>query len=114
MSLTARWVALLVAVAACGWLVARAPIATDIAAFLPGPATPEQRLLAEQLRDGIAARLLLIGVSVPDAASSERPPVSRQDSRAGCARIRISRSSRAAMPRTSSAIACGCSRRVIC
>ena len=70
MSLIGRWVALLVAVAVCGWLVARAPIATDIAAFLPGPATPEQRLLAEQLRDGIAARLVLIGVSVPDESQS--------------------------------------------
>src|SRR2546429_4844227 len=70
MSLRARWLALLAAVAVCGWLVARAPIATDIAAFLPGPATPEQRLLAEQLRDGIAARLVLIGVSVPDAAQA--------------------------------------------
>jgi len=70
MSLIGRWVALVAVVAVCGWLVARAPIATDIAAFLPGPATPEQRLLAEQLRDGIAARLVLIGVSVPDEAQS--------------------------------------------
>ncbi|HTT09983.1 MAG TPA: MMPL family transporter [Burkholderiaceae bacterium] len=72
MSLIVRWLALLVALAACAWVVARAPIATDIAAFLPGPATPEQRLLAEQLRDGIAARLVLIGVSVPDEAQSEK------------------------------------------
>src|SRR5262249_43252472 len=65
-----RWLALLVAIAVSAWIVARAPIATDIAAFLPGPATPEQRLLAEQLRDGIAARLILVGVTVPDAAQS--------------------------------------------
>ena len=68
LSLAARWAALLAAIAVCGWIVARAPIATDIAAFLPGPATPEQRLLAEQLKDGIAARLVLIGVAVPDEA----------------------------------------------
>lgn len=66
-----RWIALAVAMGLCAWLVARAPISTDIAAFLPGPATPEQQLLAEQLRDGIAARLVLIGVSVPDAAQSQ-------------------------------------------
>jgi len=71
MSVIRRWLVLLAAVVVCGWLVARAPIATDIAAFLPGPATPEQRLLAEQLRDGIAARLVLIGVSVPDAAQAQ-------------------------------------------
>ena len=71
MSVTRRWLVLLAAVVVCGWLVARAPIATDIAAFLPGPATPEQRLLAEQLRDGIAARLVLIGVSVADAAQAQ-------------------------------------------
>src|SRR5215468_6900060 len=71
MSQISRWSALLIAAAVCGWLVARAPIATDIAAFLPGPATPEQRLLAEQLRDGIAARLVLIGVTVSDEAQSE-------------------------------------------
>ncbi len=69
-SLVGRWVALLAAAAACAWIVARAPIATDIAAFLPGPATPEQRLLAEQLKDGIAARLMLIGIAVPDEAAS--------------------------------------------
>jgi predicted exporter len=70
MSQIARWALLLVTLAVCAWLVKRAPIATDIAAFLPGPATPEQRLLAEQLRDGIAARLVLIGVSVPDTAQA--------------------------------------------
>lgn len=68
--LLARWAVLGVAIAACAVIVARAPIATDIAAFLPGPATPEQRLLADQLKDGIAARLMLIGVAVPDEAKS--------------------------------------------
>ena len=71
MSLLGRWVALLAAIAICGSIVVRAHIATDIAAFLPGPATPEQQLLAEQLRDGIAARIVLIGVAVSDESQSE-------------------------------------------
>lgn len=50
-------------------VVSRATISTDITAFLPGPATRAQALLAEQLRDGVAARLMLIGIDLGDAAS---------------------------------------------
>ncbi|MBA2412550.1 MAG: MMPL family transporter [Burkholderiaceae bacterium] len=66
-----RWGAWLLGVALCATLVARAAVVTDITAFLPGPATREQALLAEQLRDGVAARVILIGV---EAASAERAP----------------------------------------
>jgi predicted exporter len=45
-------------------VVGRASISTDITAFLPGPATRAQALLAEQLRDGVAARLMLIGIDL--------------------------------------------------
>jgi predicted exporter len=65
-----RWIAGAIALAACAWLVSRASIVTDITAFLPGPATPQQRLLAEQLRDGVAARLVLVGIDAPGAAAS--------------------------------------------
>lgn len=69
-----RWVAGAIAAAVvaalCAWLVARTPIVTDITAFLPGPATAQQRLLAEQLRDGVAARIVLIGIEAPSAADA--------------------------------------------
>lgn len=56
---------------ALAWaVVGRATISTDITAFLPGPATRAQALLAEQLRDGVAARLMLIGIEVGAPASN--------------------------------------------
>jgi len=45
-------------------VVGRTTISTDITAFLPGPATRAQAVLAEQLRDGVAARLMLIGIDL--------------------------------------------------
>jgi len=53
------WVLLLTC---CGWIANRTAVVTDITGFLPGPATRAQALLATQLRDGVAARLVLIGV----------------------------------------------------
>ena len=63
----ARWGTWLLGVIVCAIVVYRATIVTDITAFLPGPATPEQALLAEQLRDGVAARVILIGIEAPSA-----------------------------------------------
>ena len=62
-----RWSTWLLVTIACGWLVARATIVTDITAFLPGPATREQALLAQQLRDGVSARVMLLGIEASDA-----------------------------------------------
>ncbi|MEP6608064.1 MAG: MMPL family transporter [Burkholderiaceae bacterium] len=70
-----RWGSWLLGVLVCGIIVARAQIVTDITAFLPGPATREQAILAEQLRDGVAARLILIGIEAPSgqtAAAAQR------------------------------------------
>lgn len=53
------WLALLVA---CGLVVARTPFTTDLSAFLPRSPSPVQELLVEQLRDGVASRLMLIGI----------------------------------------------------
>lgn len=53
----------LVALALAGWLVARAPFLTDMSVFLPQRPTPEQRLLVQNLTEGVAARLLLAAVS---------------------------------------------------
>src|SRR5688572_512434 len=66
-----RWGTWLLGVLVCGLIVARTTIVTDITAFLPGPATREQAMLAEQLRDGVAARVILIGIEAPNAEQSE-------------------------------------------
>jgi predicted exporter len=82
MRAAARWLAWAAAMAACAFAIARAPVVTDIGAFLPGPATAEQRLLAEQLREGVAARLILIGIT------AERAPQAAAAARALAARLR--------------------------
>ena len=66
-----RWGAWLLGVIVCGVVVARTTIVTDITAFLPGPATREQAMLAEQLRDGVAARVILIGIKAATAEQAE-------------------------------------------
>lgn len=80
-----RWGAWLLGVLVCAVIVARTTIVTDITAFLPGPATREQALLAEQLRDGVAARVMLIGI---EAASAEQAPAAAKRSRQMAAALR--------------------------
>jgi len=60
----ARWpiAAWLVFIGFCVFVVSRIQIGADLNAFLPGTPTPAQRLLTEQLRDGIVSRLILIGI----------------------------------------------------
>jgi predicted exporter len=60
----ALWLALLLASA---WQIARTPVSADITAFLPPSVSRTQQLLIDQLRDGVASRLLLIGVEGDDA-----------------------------------------------
>lgn len=52
----------LLTLATSAWLISRTPIAADLTAFLPESATPNQRLLIDQLRDGVASRLILIAL----------------------------------------------------
>lgn len=66
-----RWLAWAIFIAVCVLMVSRTRISTDITAFLPGPATRAQALLAEQLRDGVAARVMLIGIEAPAAAGAD-------------------------------------------
>ena len=80
-----RWGAWLLGVVVCGVIVARATIVTDITAFLPGPATHEQAMLAEQLRDGVAARVILIGI---EAAAAEQVQAAAQRSQQIAATLR--------------------------
>ncbi len=63
-ALIALWLALLLASA---WQIARTPVSADITAFLPPSVSRTQQLLIDQLRDGVASRLLLIGIEGDEA-----------------------------------------------
>ncbi len=69
----ALWLAFLLG---CGALISRTQFTTDLSAFLPRTPTPEQQLLMDQLRDGLAARLILVGIEGADAPTRSR--LSRQ------------------------------------
>ena len=56
----AVWLALVVVCA--GWLYRNLSIGTDLTVFLPPSTNPAQRMLVSQLRDGVASRLILIGL----------------------------------------------------
>lgn len=57
----------LLTLAACAWrLHSGLVVTTDLGAFLPPAATRAQQVLIGQLREGAAARLLLIGIDGPD------------------------------------------------
>jgi predicted exporter len=56
-------IAWLLVLTACGaWLYRNLSLTTDLSAFLPPSATPAQRILLGQLRDGATSRLVLIGL----------------------------------------------------
>jgi predicted exporter len=55
----AGWLGL---VLACAFVVSRITITTDVSALLPRFPTPLQRVLVEQLREGVVTRLILIGI----------------------------------------------------
>lgn len=60
----------LAALAFAAWVVfARTTISADLTGFLPRSATPTQQLLVEQLRDGVASRLVLFGIEGDDEAA---------------------------------------------
>ena len=53
-------------------IVARARFSADLSAFLPRVPSPTQRLLVDQLQNGLAAHLILIGIEGGDAAQRAR------------------------------------------
>ena len=53
------WIAFLTA---CALLASRARFTTDLSAFLPSSPTPAQRVLVDQLREGVVSQLLLVGL----------------------------------------------------
>lgn len=58
--------------ALCLAVIARTQFTTDLSAFLPRSPTPEQKLLMDQLREGLASRLILVGIEGADAATRAR------------------------------------------
>ncbi len=60
------WLAFMLA---CGIIISRSQFTADLSAFLPRSPTPAQQLLIEQLRDGLASRLILVGIEGTDAAT---------------------------------------------
>jgi predicted exporter len=55
----ALWIAL---VALSAWQLSGTRIVADLGAFLPPSATPSQRVLLEQMRSGVASRIVLVAV----------------------------------------------------
>ena len=53
------WIAFL---AACAVIASQARFTTDLSAFLPRSPTPSQRILVDQLREGVVSQLILIGL----------------------------------------------------
>jgi predicted exporter len=66
---TVVWAAFVVAAI---FVVATAHYTTDLSAFLPRSPTATQRLLVDQLREGIASRLILVGIEGADSAERAR------------------------------------------
>ncbi len=67
------------------WVIARARYSADLSGFLPRSPTAAQRLLVEQLRQGVASRLIIVAVEGLDAKTRARI------SRALAARLRAER-----------------------
>ena len=65
----ASWLAFILA---CGIIISRSQFTTDLSAFLPRSPTPAQQLLLEQIRDGLASRLILVGIEGADAPTRAR------------------------------------------
>ncbi|WP_175923966.1 MMPL family transporter [Burkholderia latens] len=59
----------LLALGACAVAIARANFTADLSAFLPSAPSAEQRVLVDQLRDGIVSRLILVAIDGGDTAT---------------------------------------------
>ncbi|MGN6650538.1 MMPL family transporter [Trinickia sp.] len=59
----------------CALVIQRAHFTADLSAFLPRAPSAEQRVLVDQLRDGVISRLILVAIEGGDAAT--RADISR-------------------------------------
>lgn len=50
-------------------IISRSHFTADLSAFLPSRPTAEQQLLMDQLKDGLASRLILVGIEGADAST---------------------------------------------
>src|SRR5512143_897302 len=78
-AVVAVWLAF---VAACVLVIGNSRFTADMSAFMPRDPTPTQKIMVEQLRDGVVARLILVGVEGAPA------PVLAQLSKNMAARLR--------------------------
>jgi predicted exporter len=60
----------------CAAVIGRTSFTADLSAFLPRAPSAEQRVLVDQLREGLVSRLILVGIEGGDAAT--RAALSRQ------------------------------------
>ncbi len=58
------WLAFVIS---CGIIISRSQFTTDLSAFFPRNPTPAQQMLLDQIRDGLASRLILVGIEGADA-----------------------------------------------
>jgi predicted exporter len=71
-------------VAACVLVISRSQFTADMSAFMPRNPTPTQKIMVDQLRDGVVSRLILVGVEGAPA------PVLAQISKSMAAILRTS------------------------
>jgi predicted exporter len=62
----------ILSLAVCGLIIARTQFVADMSAFLPKAPNARQQMLVEQLRDGIIARLIMVGIEADSAAERAR------------------------------------------
>jgi len=67
------WLVWLAVVAASVVQVNRSTVVTDVSSFLPGPADAAQRLMIDQLRDGLSTRIVVIGLDLERASPKAAP-----------------------------------------
>jgi predicted exporter len=62
----------LIFILGCIAIISRSQFTADLSAFLPRSPTPAQQLLLEQIHDGLASRLILVGITGADASARAR------------------------------------------
>jgi predicted exporter len=50
----------------CGAIIVNTRLSTDMSAFLPRSPNPAQRILVDQLREGVVSRLILLAITGAD------------------------------------------------
>ncbi|MCZ8251440.1 MAG: MMPL family transporter [Hylemonella sp.] len=63
------WLAVL---AGFGAVILRTPVVTDLSAFMPSAPSERQQMLVDQFKEGIIARLIIVGIEGGDAAERAR------------------------------------------